>query len=97
MRPESHETEFYDEPSSSSLRLSPFDGVYRIEAGGEEAIPLPSLIDATSEPPMSPEAEIRDASGCLAQATPDHYGWAITRLGAQRIEREAHGSMRVAS
>jgi hypothetical protein len=77
------------EPDSSSpLRVS-FSGVYRVEAQGEEATPFHTLIEATAEPPMSPEAEVRGPGGCLAQCTADRAVWFFTQLGAARIEREA--------
>ncbi len=80
--------------TADTERPAPFAGVYRIEAQGEDGVPFPTLLDATSSAPMSPEAEIRGKGGCLAQATPDHAGWAITELGARRIEQESAGMIR---
>jgi hypothetical protein len=83
---------FPDEsPSSTSMAvvLPASAGVYRVEAQGEEATPFHTLIEATAEPPMSPEAEVRGPGGCLAQCTADRAAWFFTQLGAARIEREA--------
>lgn len=74
-------------------RPAPFAGCYRIEAHGEHAVQFPTLLAATAEPPQDPEAEIRGNGGCLAQATPDHAGWAITLLGARRIASEQSASL----
>lgn len=74
--------------ATADTEPAPFAGVYRIEGHGERAVQFPSLLEATNEPPQDPEAEVRGAGGCLAQATPDHCGWAITLLGARRINDE---------
>jgi hypothetical protein len=80
-------------PAPASEPCPPFVGVWRVEAHGEEGIPYPTLIDATAEPPMSPEAEVRGPGGCFAQSALDRAGWVITRLGAARIEVEANGTL----
>jgi hypothetical protein len=75
----------------------PFAGVFRVEAAGEDGVPFDTLLDATTEPPMTPEAEVRGKGGCLAQSNPEYCGWVYTMLGAQRIEREAGGIAKRAS
>ena len=67
-------------------------GIWRIEAQGEDGIPFDTLIDATAEPPMTPEAEVRGPGGCMAQSHPDNACWVFALLGAQRFEQEAHGA-----
>jgi hypothetical protein len=66
----------------------PFAGVWRVESQGEDGMPFDTLVEALAEPPMSVEAEIRGAGGCLAQSHPDRAVWMPTRVGAARIEME---------
>lgn len=90
------DTDWLDaEPDTSAAAVThpPFAGVWRIEQQGEEGIPYDTLIDAQTEMPMSPEAEIRGEGGCLAQAHPDRAGWVFTQIGAERIRREANGTI----
>lgn len=72
-------------------------GVYRCDAEGETSSLFDTLIAATAEPPMSPEARIiayTDAGPVLlAESTRDdeRCGWRITMRGAVRLQREANG------
>lgn len=68
-------------------------GVFRIEQHGEQGQRFGSLIEAASEPPMSPEAEIRGAGGCLAECHPDLAAWVMTTLGRERLDREVRGAV----
>lgn len=95
MRPNESDADWLepDEPPSSTnnVVLPAYAGVYCIDAQGEQGVPHPSLIAAIAEPPMSPEAEVRGAGGCLAEASPDAIAWVLTNLGKDRIAREARG------
>jgi hypothetical protein len=75
------------------LASKPFAGVWRIEAHGEEGMPFDTLLSATTEPPMDPEAEVRGQGGCLAQSHPDRAGWIYTALGAARIRAEVTNTL----
>lgn len=59
--------------------------VFRIESEGELAVPCPSLIVATWEPPSHPEARVAtSAEGVvLAEAEPGHFclTWRYTLAG----------------
>jgi hypothetical protein len=79
-------------PSERAPQAKPFAGVYRIEASGEEAVRFASLIQASVEPPTSPESELRGVGGCLAECHPDECRWVLTALGRDRIELEARGA-----
>ena len=71
-------------------------GCYRYESSEESAQPFADILTATSEPPRTPEAVIRDAADrALALCTPDRAGWMFTSLGAMRVELDS--GLRVAS
>ncbi len=74
----------------------PFHGVYRIESQGEDGVPFDTLMEATSEPPMTPEAEVRGKGGCLAQPHPDKACWVLTqeRGASSSSSRPARGLRR---
>lgn len=87
---------FPDEPPSqaelAAAAVASDPRVFRVEAPGEQAVPFASLIAAMAEPPLDPEATIRDAAGtCLALTAHQRAAWITTGPGAQRVDAEAHG------
>lgn len=81
-----------DAPASAdpAVRLV---GVLRCDAQGERPVPFATLLEATCEPPLSPEAEVRGQGGCLAQCAEDVACWVFTMLGKQQIDREIRGQV----
>lgn len=71
---------------------SPAKGVFRCDAQGEPATRWGTLYEATREPPLTAEAEVRGAGGCLAMANQYEAKWVFTELGAARLEIELQGA-----
>lgn len=83
---------FPESPSvSTPVALPAFEGVYLVDAEGEEAMPFPSLFDATREPPRDQEAQVRGRGGVLAECDRDHAQWCFTAIGKARLDRETRG------
>lgn len=85
--------------SPPSVPPQPARGVFRCDAEGEESVVYDTLIAATAEPPMSPEARIiaytTAGQVLLAESTRDdqRIGWTITMRGALRLQSEARGEV----
>lgn len=89
-------------PASVPPPATAMPGVFRCDAEGEESVHYRTLIEATAEPPMSPEARIicyvagsaiPEMPVLLAEATRDdaRRAWTISILGSIRLHNEAHG------
>jgi hypothetical protein len=83
----------YPEPPTTDdvLAPKPFAGVWRCDEVDAEPKPFTTLIEATDEPPRSPEAQVYGGGAQLAAAHQDEGVWCFTQAGATRLELEARG------
>jgi hypothetical protein len=79
-------------PDSTVDPVLRLEGVLRVDAQGEMPTAYATLYDATREPPLSPEAEVRGPGGCLAQCAEDVCCWVFTVPGKAMLDREIRGT-----
>jgi hypothetical protein len=81
------------DPEADTERPDPA-AVWR--CGGEDCEPTQhaSLIEATCEPPTTPEAEVYGGGELLARSSSESALWVFTARGMERIERECAGDIR---
>ena len=83
----------YPEPPTTEAPAvpAPFAGCWRCDDVDTSPVPFASMIEATGEPPASPEAEVYGGGALLAKACEDEAVWQFTDAGLRRLSREAHG------
>src|SRR4051812_32588236 len=79
-------------PAPASTRPAAFRGVWRLDAVDSEPTTHATLIEATCEPPRTPEAEIYGGGALLAQHAGEEVRvWTFTDAGMRRLAKEANG------
>lgn len=80
-------------PPPVSTRPAPFRGCWRCDELAAEPTRHASLIEATCEPPRSPDAEVYGCGDLLATSADDVAAWRFTPAGCARLERENRATL----
>lgn len=93
LSPDKHDT--LPAPPSTPAPKPP--GVWRLDAIDGDPSQHPTLIEATGEPPLTPEAQIYGSGALLAQSSQEVAAWIFTQDGRHQLAIEADGRRRRAS
>jgi hypothetical protein len=80
-------------PPPASTRPTAFRGCWRCDELAAEPVRHATLLEATCEPPRSPDAEVYGSGDLLATSADDIAAWRFTPAGYARIARENRESL----
>ncbi len=78
-------------PAPASVEPVATPLVWRLDHLSGDPLTFDTLLEATIEPPRTPEAIVTGTGGVLAAASDEKACWVYSAAGAAQIEREANG------